>query len=161
VDAWFEACCSARHAPKYSGILHARLSDLPIKAHSVDAVVLLQVIEHLTKEEGYQILEAAERIARQRIVVTTPNGYVTQDEYDGNPYQRHLSDWSIEDFLSRGYRVFGLEGPRWLRWPGTSRLLPPQKLWQILISFGVFESYLLSRPNRAFQLMAVKSIGRP
>lgn len=161
VDAWFEALRSARHAPKYVGVLQARLPELPIKPRSVDAVVLLQVLEHLPKDRGYCLLAYAERIARCIVVVTTPNGHVTQGEHNGNPYQRHLSGWSVEDFLAQGYRVFGLEGPKCVRAPGTSQLLPPQKVWQIVISFGLFESYLLSRPRRAFQLMAVKSVGHP
>ncbi len=158
VDAWFEACRSARHAKKYAKVLQAELSDLPLKPSSVDAVVILQVLEHLSREEGYRLLADAERIARRRIIVTTPNSYVTQSERDGNPYQRHLSGWSVEDFLSLGYKVFGLEGPKWARWRGTSQLLPPQKACSLVISFGIFESYLLSRPRSAFQLMAVKSL---
>ena len=161
IESWFESCQTASHAHKYVGVAQAVLPSIPVSRRSVDAVVLLQVLEHLPRAEGSRLLEAAEQIARRRVVVTTPNGYVSQGGYEGNPYQQHLSSWSIDDFISLGYQVFGLEGPKSLRRWESAQLARPAGLWQIVVSLGVFESYLRSRPDAAFQLMAVKTVEPP
>ena len=47
-------------------------------ARSFDCVMLLEVIEHLTRADGEKLLEQCERIARLKVVVSTPNGFVAQ-----------------------------------------------------------------------------------
>ncbi len=75
-----------------------------------DVVFFSQVIEHITRSQGEQILDEIETLARKRIVVGTPRGFMEQPHefLDGNPYQVHKSGWSIEDFSSRGYKVYGV-----------------------------------------------------
>ena len=46
---------------------------------SVDSVFLVDVIEHMTKEQGFALLAQCERIARKQIAVFTPLGYMPQD----------------------------------------------------------------------------------
>lgn len=73
---------------------------------SVDAVFLLDVIEHLDKEEGARLLAETERIVRGQIVLFTPLGYMpqphtgTRDAWglDGGEVQQHRSGWLPEDF---------------------------------------------------------------
>lgn len=72
-------------------------------------VVLLDSIEHFTKEEGLDLLEAAESIATRRVVVFTPRGFFPQEDLDatglgGEVHQRHQSGWTEEEFLGRGYQ---------------------------------------------------------
>lgn len=74
-----------------------------------DVIFFSQVIEHLTRKEGERILEEIEKLAKKRIVVGTPRGFMEQPhELDGNSHQVHRSGWNIEDFTSRGYRVYGV-----------------------------------------------------
>ena len=75
-----------------------------------DVVFFSQVIEHVTRNQGEKILDEIEKLAKKRIVVGTPRGFMEQPHefLDGNPYQVHKSGWSIEDFTSRGYRVYGV-----------------------------------------------------
>jgi hypothetical protein len=81
------------------------IRSLPDK--SVDSVFLLDVIEHMTKDYGQDVLHECERVARKQIVISTPLGYMPQDyepgEIDGwgvayNPLQEHLSGWNMADF---------------------------------------------------------------
>ncbi|SDD91686.1 Methyltransferase domain-containing protein [Paenibacillus sp. UNCCL117] len=74
---------------------------------SVDTVFLLDVIEHLDKETGKQLLARTERIARKQIVIFTPLGFVEnetmQDGKDawglnGAEWQKHRSGWVPEEF---------------------------------------------------------------
>lgn len=73
---------------------------------SVDSVVLLDVIEHLEKDEGTRLLERTISLARSQVVVQTPLGFMPQGEdevkdawgMDGVDWQVHRSGWSPEDF---------------------------------------------------------------
>lgn len=73
---------------------------------SVDTVVLIDVIEHLDKEEGVALLKATERLARRQIVIFTPLGFMPQEHADGRDawgmggasWQRHRSGWTPDDF---------------------------------------------------------------
>lgn len=74
--------------------------------NSVDTVFLVDVVEHLKKEEGMHLLKETESIARQQIVLFTPLGFMPQEHpdgkdawnLDGGAWQEHISGWSPEDF---------------------------------------------------------------
>lgn len=74
---------------------------------SVDSIFLVDVIEHLTKEEGRQLLDECDRVGRKQIIVFTPLGFLAQDYNDndvdgwgmrGGRWQAHKSGWNFEDF---------------------------------------------------------------
>lgn len=77
-----------------------------IPERSVDTVFLLDVIEHLDKAQGRELLAWAEKIARCQVVVFTPLGFVKQEHPDGKDawgmggggWQEHKSGWVPEDF---------------------------------------------------------------
>lgn len=75
-----------------------------------DVVFFSQAIEHVTRNQGEKILDEIEKIAKKRIVVGTPRGFMQQPHefLDDNPYQVHKSGWTIEDFTSRGYKIYGV-----------------------------------------------------
>jgi hypothetical protein len=62
--------------------IKANIMKVELKPKCFDAVVAIEVLEHLTKEEGYTLIERMERWSRKKVVVTTPNGYLPQDSYD-------------------------------------------------------------------------------
>lgn len=75
--------------------------------NSVDSVFLLDVIEHLPKEDGINLLAHAERVARKQIIIFTPLGFMPQTVHEGEKdgwglggasVQEHLSGWIPEDF---------------------------------------------------------------
>jgi len=159
VDGSYSSCRSAQRAHKYVSVVQAVLPDLPFRERSVDAVTLLQVVEHLPKDVGSNLIVEAERLARRKIIITTPNGFVRQEAYNENPLQEHLSGWSIENFQQRGYTVWGMEGPKAARRKESAEMLFPQRLLSVLNSFGLCEAYLQNQPQHAFQLFAVKTVG--
>jgi len=74
---------------------------------SVDTVALLDVVEHLDKEDGRRLLRQTEGLARRQIVVFTPLGFLPQEATagpdawglgGGSTVQVHRSGWSPEDF---------------------------------------------------------------
>lgn len=158
LESWYASCLTARSAPRYQAVIQAQLPLIPARSKSVDAVVFLQVIEHLPKDQGYQLIQEAERVARRRVILTTPKGFVQQEPYHGNPYQHHLSGWSIQDFTDLGYDVNGLEGPKIFRKASSAEMRWPAKLFDLGVSFGWFEGFLRDHPQHAFQLLAVKEL---
>jgi GT2 family glycosyltransferase/ubiquinone/menaquinone biosynthesis C-methylase UbiE len=78
---------------------------LPYPAKSFDAVISLQVMEHLPKKEAWKVLEKMEKIARKQVVVAMPIGEMYHPAVDNNPLQLHKSSFTPEEFIKRGYKV--------------------------------------------------------
>jgi hypothetical protein len=79
---------------------------------SFDIVIAGELIEHMTRANGKKLFSALEAVARKFVLFTTPCCFLIQDpenapndEWSKNPYQRHISGWYPEDFLSRDYQV--------------------------------------------------------
>jgi len=122
-----------------------------------DAVIALDVIEHLEKPDGLRLLDALETVARRVVGVLTPNGYVAQGEYEENPGQVHLSGWTTEEFAERGYRVVGINGWRPLRGElALPRVKPDWLGWRLAKGS---QRFVRDHPRRAFHLLALKDIG--
>ena len=79
-----------------------------------DIVSLFDVIEHLPKHLGWDLLAKCEALASKFILVQTPYGFLEQGPEEGNPYQVHLSGWFPHDFEGIGYKVAGAAGTRFL-----------------------------------------------
>lgn len=80
---------------------------LPCPDREFDVATCIEVIEHLPRPSGERLLDELERVAR-RVIVSTPGRFFEQEPFDGNPYQHHLSAWSVSDFRRRGYAVYGV-----------------------------------------------------
>ncbi len=81
---------------------------------SFDAIIALDVIEHLRKNEGKRLMKDMERIAK-KVILLTPNGFLEQNTLENNQYQIHQSGWSKEELEKLGYKVYGLRGLKCLR----------------------------------------------
>lgn len=125
---------------------------------SFDVVMALDVIEHVTKEDGWRLLTALESVARARVMVFTPNGFLPQGEREGNPLQVHRSGWTTEEFRRRGYRVTGINGLRCLRGEQWVPRVRPLQIGRRLS--GATQPLVTRRPRLAFQLLAVRDLGR-
>lgn len=75
-----------------------------------DLVFASGIIEHLSRDEGMELLKLVEKLSKKRIYFNNPRDFMHQPEeyYLGNPHQEHKSGWSINDFSSRGYKVYGV-----------------------------------------------------
>jgi len=143
--------------------IHHRYAQLDLRtigdsmpARSFDAVVALDVIEHFERSEGLQLLVAMERIARKRVIVFTPNGFLPQGEFDENPWQIHRSGWTPVDFVSRGYLVHGVNGARFLRGEFAGHRVRPAALGDALSRLT--QLFAFSAPSIAFQLLAIRDV---
>jgi len=83
----------------------------PDNFEGVDAIYLLDVIEHMEKEEALRVLDLARAAAQVQVVVYTPYGFVEQTKdvwgMGGDAWQTHRSGWLPEDFHKRqeGWRT--------------------------------------------------------
>ena len=132
-----------------------KLSDF-YKYKSFDTLVAIDVIEHLTKQESLKMISQMEKIARKKVILMTPRGYIDQGAYDGNPYQVHHSGWTKKELQDLGYKVYGLRGLKYLRDDAATIRFSPWIFWGFL-SF-ISEVLLYPFAELSFQLFAVKFV---
>lgn len=126
--------------------------------NSFDIVFCSEAIEHLKKEEGYQLIERMKKWARKKIILKVPNGFVWHGDIDNNILQRHQSEWYPEDLKSLGFRVHGINGWKKLRGYKGSFKFKPKILWQVISDITQKITHYL--PQYAFQMFAVKNMGK-
>ena len=123
---------------------------------SFDAILASGVIEHLDSLDSSILLGRMSLWARKRVIITTPNGFISQDGYDNNLYQIHKSGWTVDELRARGYRVRGINGLKYLRGCRCQIKYKPAFLWERISDITqLFTRYC---PKLAFQLYAVKEI---
>jgi 2-polyprenyl-3-methyl-5-hydroxy-6-metoxy-1,4-benzoquinol methylase len=89
--------------------LDLRKMPLPFKDREFSVATCIETIEHLPKEHGERLLDELHRIA-DVVIVSTPSVFFRQPEnhVGCNPFQAHVSKWTVEDFKKRGYDVKGV-----------------------------------------------------
>jgi SAM-dependent methyltransferase len=118
-----------------------------------DIVTAIDFIEHLEKREGEAVLKKLEAIAARKVIIITPNGFVPQAPEPDNPFQEHKSGWSVAEFRSRGYRVYGMYGPKGLREGPAVLRYRPKVFWGLVATFACLLYFWM--PERSFSLLAV------
>lgn len=91
----------------YDGLALCDVRRLPFRPGAFDVVFCGEVLEHLQQQEGLELLASMERVARRRVILTTPVGRCQQHPYDGNEHQAHRSAWTPGALRRLGYRVRG------------------------------------------------------
>jgi len=119
---------------------------LPFRSKSFDCVVATEVLEHLSKEDGWMCLEELERVACNKVVLTTPNGFLNVPS--------HLSGWIAKELKAKGYKVYGMHGLRFLYHVRGGRAVPKSLLFASMAGLSQFLTYWL--PDWAFGLFAIK-----
>jgi hypothetical protein len=130
--------------------------DKHFKPNQFDACLSVDVIEHVTKEDGLKMMRDMEAIARRKIVIITPNGWLEQHHTEEGDLQVHLSGWEASEMKGYGYRVLGLLGPKFLR--GEYHMLKwrPKFFWGLVSMVG---HLLWTRwhPSQAASILCVKT----
>jgi 2-polyprenyl-3-methyl-5-hydroxy-6-metoxy-1,4-benzoquinol methylase len=70
-----------------------------------DVVLLLDVIEHLSKEDGIRLITASLQKGTF-VVVSTPKNPAPQDAHFGNVHERHISVWTKRDLTAIAHALF-------------------------------------------------------
>ncbi|MCG0276860.1 MAG: hypothetical protein L5655_12040 [Thermosediminibacteraceae bacterium] len=82
----------------YTDVMHI-LDELP----NYDIILLIDVLEHFTKDEGYSLIRSLIKRANKSIIISTPLYPDKQKDYNGNYYEEHKSRWFITDFIEFDY----------------------------------------------------------
>lgn len=98
----------------HSECINKKINEVDFDANSFDAVMMIGVLEHLTKEEGLETLAKCEKWAKKKVIIATPNGFLPQHSIDGNEHQCHLSGWDVMEYRKMGYKVYGMSGAKYL-----------------------------------------------
>src|SRR3989344_8236263 len=143
-----------------------RINEMKFGKNQFDAVILIDVLEHLDKKTGEKILKLAENWSRKKVIVVTPNGFIEQGEYDNNKFQKHRSGWGFQELFNIGYRCYGLAGFKFLRKArvedskdadlSTSIKYRPRLFWFFVASLSQILTYRF--PKMAFSLFCVKRL---
>lgn len=126
------------------------------KKKSFDAVIAIDVIEHLKKGDGIKFLRDLEWIAREKIIILTPSGFMYQGPVGGNPFQVHLSGWNAKDFKKYGYKTYGMHGLKILRGELAGIKFKPWYIWLFISHLTQFITVFF--PKIAFHILAVKTL---
>ncbi len=101
--------------PRYVTDIHRAIYDsifigdalevLPKLEIRYDLILLVDVLEHFTRDDGMAILDWCVRRARN-VIVSTPLFVEGQEDSFSNPYEIHKSQWTAKDFGRFGTRFF-------------------------------------------------------
>lgn len=160
VDGYAPALEQARTSGTHDDYVLADVKRLSehFSPQQFDACVALDVIEHLSKEDGWRMAQAMETLARKRVIIFTPNGFIPQHSHEGD-LQEHLSGWTADEMRQRGYRVLGMYGPSSLRGEYHHIKYRPAAFWVVVSICGHFLR-TRNRPERAAAIFCVKNLQR-
>ncbi len=127
-----------------------------IKTNSFDCVLALDLIEHLSRNDGLKLIKEMERVAKHKLIIYTPNGYLAQGILDDNRHQHHLSGWKVGEMKKLGFKVFGMSGLKFLRKEEGKIKWRPIFFWQKISSFTQLFVYFF--PQLSFQILCIKDI---
>lgn len=122
-----------------------------------DACVALDLIEHLTKQDGFKLVQSMEKLARKRVVFLTPNGFLPQAHAEKADLQEHLSGWDAAEMRGLGYQVAGVLGPRGLRGEYHRLKRRPEAFWGV-VSLLLHCFYSRWVPSSAAAILCVKRV---
>ena len=121
-----------------------------------DACVAMDIIEHLTKEDGMELIRSMEWSASKKIIFTTPSGFLPQGHTENADLQEHLSGWEPAEMEALGYSVIGMLGPKSLRGEYHVLRRRPKIFWGM---FSIFAHFLWtrSRPAKSAAILCLKT----
>ena len=123
---------------------------------SFDAVVAFEVIEHLEKQKAIELIKKMESIAKKRVLISTPNGFLPQEILKNNPYEVHKSGWYESELKSMGYKCYGIRGLKFIRGKGSKIKYKPWIFWGIVATIS--ELLVFFYPKTSFGIFAVKDL---
>jgi SAM-dependent methyltransferase len=168
VEAFRTSLEESKEKKIHTEYLEKKVEDVDFPEKYFDAVILIEVLEHLPEDAGYAMLEKAEKWAKKKVIVSTPNGFLPQNSYDDNPLQKHLSGWEIDMMEKLGFRCRGLSGFKFVRFNTpleagryqddfmASIRLRPRFFWFIVATLSQMYTYRF--PKQAFEIFCVKKI---
>ena len=118
------------------------------------AVVIFDLLEHLTESEATKLIENIEKFNNIKfIAIKTPSSYINQDVYDNNIYQIHKSSLPYSYFKNKGYKVYGCDGSKFFYVDGEN-VIKTQSIFRGILGFLTMPIFLFL-PNYSLNYLAI------
>lgn len=143
---------TAGNKPIFEDLLLLDLTKkMPFKK-KFDVVLCSQVVEHLEKKRALELIQKIEKLAKKRVIIATINGFFQFNHRMPEKHDIHLSGWSKEEFVSRGYTVYG-SGLRVIYKPGALKDITPPLLHPLLFLISYLATPLVHHLHQAALLL--------
>lgn len=86
----------------YNCMFHADFNRFYPNGYKYDLVLMIDVVEHFDKDNGYMWIRKALNMAGH-VLISTPTSPAEQGAEYGNEYERHRSAWTHSDFNKLGF----------------------------------------------------------
>lgn len=156
VDLFKPAILESKNKSIHDDYIIADITNLCFRPNFFDAVLALDVIEHLEKVKGLRLIKTMEKIANKKVVIITPNGFVSQGARAKNVFQVHLSGWTVSELKRLRYKVHGIVGLKLLRTEEAKLRNKPELLFSEIADISQKLTYHF--PIMAFELLCVKKL---
>ncbi len=160
VDLFEPYIVEARKKKIHDEYILADITKVKFKENSFDIVLASHVIEHLTKKEGWRLLENMERWAKKQVIIATPIGEHYHPAEDGNIWQLHKSAFVPKDFEERGYKIKKY-GWKWLLGDqGIVHSIKNDPVRKVLYTFNILMTpvYYLFQDSCDYTFVAYKNM---
>lgn len=152
-DISLSSLIKAREKGYYDDLVRCDVRHLPFKPKSFDTVICVEVVEHLNKSEGLELLRQMEEIASRQVIIMTPWGYFSMKEREDDAYLTHHSGWLPQEFGEMGYKVYPLY---YLRYPMGSEI--HQILARYIFTLPLYPLIHLFPEKLAQDFVAIKEL---
>lgn len=111
IDAYLPNVNMAKNNGCYTQVLHAIFPPLPFDKQTFDTVLMIEVVEHLQEEKAIELIKEAKRVAKYRVIISTPNFPNFREPHITitglNDIEAHISFWSRRCLRQLGFRLYG------------------------------------------------------
>ncbi len=113
IDIFRKSIEIARRNGNYKYLMIGDVSEMCFPDNYFDAVTCIEVVEHLEKPDAIKLIGNLERIARKKVIITTPWGFDDLPKGKENRYLEHQCGFEPMEFKQRGYRTGAFALIRW------------------------------------------------
>jgi len=107
IDINLQYLIDAKEHKIYDDLILASAAKLPLKEKSIDVILAVEIIEHLSETDGYSLLAEIDRVTLNLAVLTTPNGFLPSLT-PSDISEIHRSGWKPDQLKMNGYQIFGM-----------------------------------------------------
>jgi 2-polyprenyl-3-methyl-5-hydroxy-6-metoxy-1,4-benzoquinol methylase len=144
--------------------INKNILDLEFEKNTFDAVLMIDIIEHMEKDKAKELIIKATKWAKKKVIVSTPNGFIEQGELDENSLQKHLCGFTVDDLNHMGFKCRGMAGLKFFRKDQETLKMDRELLNNIRFKPKIFFFILTSVsqiifywfPKFSFSLFAIK-----
>lgn len=156
IDAFEEYISISKSKKTHNSYIQGNINEIDLEKILPDfeAVIIFDLIEHLTVKEAENLINTIESFSNIKfIAIKTPSSYIDQDTYDNNVYQIHKSHIKFEYFKNKGYKIYGCDGPRFLYVEGN-KMKDTISVFRGILSF-ILRPFYTFLPDSSLNYLAI------